>query len=162
MARWLRDIFHHDRYDTLGGPHHSLRSGGAQRCGKARPEVLSGERCGGWGAGNSRKPGRSGGEALAGAASPAILCTWPPVGHWPQRGGLFLLCLQRPQPCQGRRDHGGHEQGTDSPSFPRWKKTNLSVYWKCPWEGSEGVPQLREGKWNVMRGFSKRGSAQFS
>lgn len=45
LAGLLRDIFHHHRYDTLDGPITALgRCGGAQGCGKARQEVLSGER----------------------------------------------------------------------------------------------------------------------
>lgn len=50
LAGLLRDIFHYHRYDTLDGPITALgRCGGAQGCGKARQEVLSGERDAGGG-----------------------------------------------------------------------------------------------------------------
>lgn len=50
LAALLRDIFHHHRCDTLDAPiTTSGRRGGTRGCGKARQEVLSGDRDAGGG-----------------------------------------------------------------------------------------------------------------
>lgn len=104
LAALLRDIFHHHRCDTLDAPITAPgRRGGTRGCGKARQEVLSGERDAGGGreapAYNSRKPGARRGGRRGGMHHPPFLGS-PGVmsgtGHRQEAGGCLFCRVPSP------------------------------------------------------------------
>lgn len=93
----------------------------AKGCGKARPEVLSGERDTGWGERfpvyNSRKPGRRGREELAGDASSSSvhLASCHALGHREEAG----YCPSAESPALGGGatvENTERSRGTATPS----------------------------------------------